>query len=156
MLTFLDDLSIDDKIALVPMSGTSLVLTLFNMVAHLLATVMLVLLAKWQTHRRIEGSATEVNCRRVYQSMLMTEVLSFLPKSEATEMQLLNQFWYHKAVSRVLIRFKLKPRYLYFNRTEFLEKGKKLEIQIYNASLSEVTVKHLSLDWIWNWFIKDV
>ena len=39
--------------------------------------------------------------------MLMTVVLGFLGKKQGTEMQLLNHWWYQKAVSRILTRVKI-------------------------------------------------
>ena len=53
----------------------------------------------------IEMTASDESCRAVWQSYgVATEVLLWLTKEEATLAQILNRFWYDKAVSRVQTR----------------------------------------------------
>ena len=53
-------------------------------------------------------TATEARCSEVWHSYgVTTEVLAWLPVGQATDMQRLNLFWYHKAISRVKTRFKV-------------------------------------------------
>ena len=49
-----------------------------------------------------------------YSYGVATETLAWLPGKQVTAMQLLNQFWYNKAVSRVQTRFKVAGEPIYF------------------------------------------
>ena len=67
----------------------------------------------------IQLTASDEKCKLVHQSMLMTEVLAYLPRIQVIALQRLNGFWYTKAVSRVQTRYKLPCPPIYFTTNMF-------------------------------------
>ena len=84
----------------------------------------------------ITQTASAASCARVWQSIgVATEVLLWLGRGEVAQLQLLNVFWYQKAVSRVQTRFTLALRKV------FLFVAPSIEDKVYKVETRHMKIK---------------